>query len=89
MAKAIFLDSLLSFDAMATEARTSDEQCWVLCTDYGATHLTFHRHPLIFGPSARAALPEPARGGVHGGGLCGLWPLTFLFYVKWKRRGTP
>ena len=27
------------------------------------------------------------RGGVHGGWLCGLWPLTFLFHVLWSKRG--
>ena len=47
-------------------------RCWALCTDDGATCLALNRSPLIFGISASAALPEAARGGLHGGGLCEL-----------------
>jgi len=42
----------------------------------GAAHLALHRSPLIIGIGARAALPEAARGGVHGGWLCGLCALV-------------
>ena len=63
-AATVFLDSLLGFGAMVTEAGTGNARA------YGcATHLALNRSPLIFGISTSAALPEAARGGLHGGGV--------------------
>ena len=60
-----------------------------LCTDSGAahpesdaTHLALHRSPLIIGIGACAALPDAARGGIHGGWLCGLCALTVLLRAE-------
>jgi len=59
------------------------------CTDSGAAHpesgaahLALHRSLLIIGMGARAALPEAARGGIHGGWLCGLCALTDLLRAE-------
>ncbi len=40
-----------------------------LRTDDGAAHRALNRSAPIFGISASAALPEAARGGLHGGGV--------------------
>ena len=46
-------------------------------TDNGAERRALNCSALILSTSASAALPEAARGGLHGGGLCELCSLTF------------
>jgi len=41
-------------------------------TDNGTAHRALNCSALILSTSASAALPEAARGGLHGGGLCEL-----------------
>jgi len=66
-----------------------NRRCRALCTDSGAAHpesgaahLALHHSPLIIDIGARAALPEAARGGIHGGWSCGLCALTVLLRAE-------
>jgi hypothetical protein len=58
-----------------------NSQCRALHTKGGATHLATH-----ISIGAHAALPEAARGGIHGGGLWGFWLFTFVCTIPCPTR---